>query len=165
MRKLRRKIPIEIRFWKKVNKTTENECWDWVGSLTMHGYGHIGMGRRGEGMLSAPRVSWEIHHGNIPKGMHILHHCDNRKCVNPRHLFLGTNYDNILDRISKDRSMKGESHTNHKLTHENVLEIRRSYIPRDKNFSGKSLAKKFCVSPKTIQLIIKGVNWAWVKSE
>lgn len=96
------------RFWNKVIK--QNGCWKWTAMENDFGYGIINSGGRGGRPLRAHRVSWEIHNGNIPKGKHILHKCDNPTCTNPEHLFLGTNYDNVQDMVKKGRTCRGQKH-------------------------------------------------------
>ncbi len=88
------------RFWRKVNKT--QSCWLWIGSRNQKGYGLIGPGSAGS-MIGAHRLSWALHHGSIPDGLWVLHHCDNPPCVRPEHLWLGSNHDNVRDRELKDR--------------------------------------------------------------
>jgi hypothetical protein len=87
----------EENFWSKVDKS--GDCWLWTGSK-MKGYGHIGTGYRYEGTKTylAHRISWNIHFGDIPEGMCVLHKCNNPSCVNPSHLYLGTQKDNANDR-------------------------------------------------------------------
>lgn len=100
---------LEERFWSKIQKT--KGCWLWLANCTKdkegnRRYGLIGAGRRGEGMLYAHRVSWELHNGVIPEGMLVLHRCDNPQCVRPSHLFLGTQFDNMQDMVRKGRQGK-----------------------------------------------------------
>lgn len=80
-------------------------CWLWRGSHNPRGYSKMGWIRNGKrDWLYVHRVSYEIHHGQIPDGMHVLHRCDNTGCVNPAHLWLGTHDDNMVDRTVKKRS-------------------------------------------------------------
>src|SRR5271165_4726377 len=86
------------RFWDKVEKT--DGCWNWKAYIGPDGYGRFGF----RGKIPGPhRVSWELSFGPIPDGLNVCHKCDNRRCVRPDHLFLGTDRDNILDCIRKGR--------------------------------------------------------------
>lgn len=111
---------------------TEQGCWEWQGMRQPFGYGMVSAYGR---PISTHRLSWWLRHGD-PGGLHVLHRCDNPPCCNPAHLFLGTNLDNIRDRVAKGRSGKtnnrkgkpsqltGELHPAARLTASQVLEIR-----------------------------------------
>src|SRR4051812_4788550 len=101
-RRRRKSAPLERRFWPKVDKRGPAECWLWLGSKDGNGYGQINRGARGLGLVSAHRASYELAHGPIPArpGWHgavVMHECDVRLCVNPTHLRLGTQGDNLDD--------------------------------------------------------------------
>jgi HNH endonuclease len=92
------------RFWAKVDTQGDLfDCWRWTAAVDRKGYGTIRYGGRGSILAKAHRLSWELHFGEIPVGLHVLHRCDAPACVRPDHLFLGTNYQNIEDALAKGR--------------------------------------------------------------
>ena len=105
--------PVPDRLWKRVDKS--GECWVWLGMRDASGYGRIQVG---PDPLLCHRVAWMLTNGPIPRGKHVLHRCDNRRCVRPDHLFVGTNADNVKDRVRKGRSggATGERNAKAKLT-------------------------------------------------
>jgi hypothetical protein len=112
--------PIE-RFLDKVEMIPEHPCWEWIGTIGNHGYGEITINYN---FYLAHRLSWKLHFSEIPKGLYVCHKCDNKTCVNPNHLFLGTDRDNMLDKCRKGR------HHNSKKTH----------CPRGHEYSGSNVA-------------------------
>lgn len=133
MRALRRSrgVPerksIEERLWGNSEPVTESGCWIYMRHRRRGDHGQIGFRNKVE---YAHRVAWMLTYGDIPKGMCICHKCDVSCCVNPNHLFLGTQSDNTKDRDKKGRTRKGEDHPVSKLTERQVVEIRndrRSY--------------------------------------
>ncbi len=99
---------INERFWNKVTKT--HSCWEWNGYTKRDGYGRIYSHQIGSGKtrtsknITAHRFSWKLHYGTIPDGKCVCHHCDNRGCVRPNHLFLGSQSDNLIDALKKGRA-------------------------------------------------------------
>ena len=146
--------PIELRFWKRVSKAGTDDCWLWTGATHQYGYGRMGTGKRGEWKATeAHRVSWEIHFGPIPDGMHVCHSCDNPPCVNPAHLFLGTNNDNRQDSVKKNRHTGNGKSGHPQLTAELAKQIRNDYASGDHSY--RTLAKKYTVSLSAIKAVIR----------
>jgi hypothetical protein len=141
------------RFDKYVIPEPNSGCWLWMGPV-QKGYGALSRGRRGEGMVRAHRVSYERAYGPIPDGMHVLHKCDVRPCVNPEHLFIGTNKDNLADMAAKGRSCHGEKHYQGKLSAVDVVEIRAS------SESQRALARRYGVTQALISRIQSRQTWA-----
>ncbi len=147
--------PVAERFWPKVAITANpDKCWEWQVGLFSNGYGNFNIGGKHK---PASRVAWELTYGAIPDGLWILHTCDNRKCCNPRHLFLGTSNDNTQDMVKKGRQARGEKHSSHKLTLEQVRYIRERYAAG--GISQSELARQMGVTPSTAWHIVHGKTW------
>ena len=100
----REPAPLDVRFWRQVQKRGPDECWLWLGATRPNGYGRIGAGGKGGAQLAVHRYSCELHHGPPPDGLPMcLHSCDNPPCVNPAHLRWGTGSENILEAYAKGR--------------------------------------------------------------
>ena len=140
------------RFWSKVD--TSGECWEWTATINETGYGLFFDGKR---LAKAHRISWNIHFGEIPTGLFVCHHCDNRKCVRPDHLFLGTAKDNSRDMCLKQRQASGERTARARLTAIEVKEIRR--IRELGLFSVRETAQKYGVKPRTIRDVTSRKTW------
>ena len=160
-------ISIDTRFWSKVDKNGPTvthcqelgACWVWIAGCYKDGYGNFGS--RNE-TLKAHRVSWELTFGAIPDGLWVLHKCDNRRCVNPGHLYLGTAWDNARDMVQRCRYSKrdcsGEHNGRAKLSRVAVEQIRELY--RVGSVSYRELAARYGVSERTIGDAITGMRWA-----
>lgn len=143
-----------------LSKTRDVEgCWEWTGGKASNGYGKIQIRKL---TCSTHRLAWRLLVGEIPDGMHVLHHCDNRPCCNPDHLFLGTQLDNMRDKVRKDRQAIGETNGNSKLNQALVDEIRSTYVKghrSHKRGNCHELAVRFNIDPATIGRIVKRQIW------
>lgn len=148
--------PVLDRLLLKIKIDPETDCWNW-NATNVRGYGKIQINGRKQ---RANRVSFELHCGPIPAGRHVCHRCDNPKCINPAHLFLGTNADNVADKVAKGRqahtSINGAANGSAKLTETDVLAIRAS--------TGllRELAAQYRMSATQISAIRRGKQWAHV---
>ena len=152
---------LEERFWMKVD--SGGECWEWTGACNPRGYGKIG---NKDKSAESHRVSWELHRGPVPDGLCVLHRCDNRKCVRPDHLFLGTNKENMDDKVAKGRQArpKGEANGQAKLRESDILAIRemhrrhkrRARVARGLN---RFLSRWFGVATQTVYEAACGTTW------
>jgi hypothetical protein len=144
------------RFVRKINKT--ETCWLWTDTLHKTGYGYFTITKRPKTTsYVAHRFSWTLFKGPIPEGLHVLHTCDVRHCVNPDHLFLGTASENMKDMVKKGRAirnvLKGPSHPFAKFNMEQIKQVREMYASG--NFSYTKLAKMFHSCPSSISRIVK----------
>ena len=131
-------------------------CHEWSGYRNPKGYGLLKL--RGI-VVMAHRVSYRHHYDEIPDGLQVCHKCDNPSCVNPDHLFLGTNLENAMDRVAKGRvdAKKGEAHHNCKLTASDVTEIRRRHSAGEARIL--DLSREYGVNPPAIHKIVSGKTW------
>lgn len=131
------------------------DCWEWKNALS-HGYGRVWH----EGKVKRThRVSYELFIGPIPTAMVVRHRCDNRKCVNPAHLEVGTQSDNIKDSLKRNRAKNWAGPTS-KLTEIQVEEIRKNYVWMSKEKGSTALAKRYGVSPSCIMKIVNHDSWS-----
>lgn len=137
-------------FWRRIDRTVDG-CWNWPGKIYKNGYGMV----RWHGAEAyAHRKAYELSIGSsIPEGLYVCHHCDNRRCVNPEHMFLGTCRVNLADMFIKRRNPK------HALSEAAVRYIRRAHENGERT---KNIASIFGVSAVTINKVVRRIDWAWV---
>ena len=138
---------LQQRFDEKYIPVTESGCWLWEANTNAKGYGRL---RNDGGSTYAHRISYQLHKGDVPNGMMVLHDCDNPSCVNPEHLHLGNNSDNMVEMYQRNRF------PNQKLTLDKVKTI----LSRLKlGVKQKDIAKEFKVHFDTISGISTGKRW------
>lgn len=152
--------PVEVRFFALVEKT--DGCWFWKGAVKEFGHG-VMRGQNGR-TIRAHRASWEIHKGPIPSGLFVCHHCDVPNCVNPDHLFLGTNADNMADCKAKGRARgpchRGEKHGMSRLTEDDVRELRDLHATGQ--FFLRNLADRYGITIAQAHRIVHRRAWRHV---
>lgn len=145
---------VHERFEEKIFPDPNSGCWLWCASTNKDtGYGQFNkIGR----MKSTHRVSWELYRGEIPAGMHVLHKCNNRVCVNPGHLYLGSNAQNVADMIKAGRVARGERSGRSKLREVDVIEIFFS------DGTEEEVSKKYGISAANVGHIRRGTSWSHI---
>lgn len=143
------------RLLSKILVNAETGCWNWTGAKYDSGYGQFYVRSK---HYKAHRISYELHCKEIPTGLHVLHRCDNRGCVNPDHLFLGTNADNMADKVTKGRQshtgILGSANGRARLTDADVAAIRSAI-----GTTHHALAAQYGISQPQISLIRSGKRW------
>jgi len=143
------------RFWEKVDIKEDGECWEWKRCVQSKGYGSVSIGK--SRTAGAHRVAYQLSNGEFPEDLCVLHKCDNRRCCNPSHLFLGTIQDNNRDMCLKGRQARGEKSGRAKLTMSDVTKMRALYSKGNITYSG--IAIEFKISPTYARSVIKGDYW------
>lgn len=149
---------LEFRFWKHVQKREDDECWEWEADTSRAGYGSLWNSESNKN-ISAHRFSYELHNGSIEAGRHVLHTCDNKRCVNPKHLRLGSCKQNVKEAFERGLrkpipSLSGENNPKSKLTLEQVR-----FIKQHPELRHTELAKMFGLSPNCIRGVRTGRTW------
>ncbi len=146
----------EQRFWRHTDRRGPDDCWPWKRPTNISiGYGRINLGP-GKGEELAHRFSWILHNGPIPKGLCVLHKCDNPACVNPAHLFIGTRMDNVQDMTQKGRGAIGARHHAARLSDEDIMNIRKLAA---QGISRKQISEQYGISPSHLCCIVHGTRW------
>jgi hypothetical protein len=161
------RIPLEVLFrrrFDRIDRGDPYDCWDWPGTRNDHGYGTMAVGRAGQQRIRrAHRLAWEFLVGPIPDGLDVCHHCDNRLCINPKHLFLGTHAENMRDAARKGRTrgglvpLPGEANPGARLTDAEVLAMRRRYSAGRVTMS--RLAAEYGVSLSVVANVLTRRTW------
>lgn len=149
------------KFWSRVIKRDDSECWLWMTALDRSGYGRFQFRHNGQKKsIKAHRVSYMLTHNHgINSDKFICHTCDNPRCVNPIHLMLGNNDINMADCVSKGRQAKGSGHPNSKLTEVQIIEIRQKLANGQQK---ASIAREFGVCKSTLTYISQKRTWRHV---
>lgn len=147
---------IQRTFWARIDRRGDDECWPWLGYRNKKGYGRCFVWVGDINYVAPHRASWAIHRGH-PGDMQVLHRCDNPPCCNPRHLFLGTNTDNVKDRVSKGRTQRGATHFLARLTEDDVRAMRAA------TGSTASIARRFGVSHGTARAVLTWRTWKHIR--
>lgn len=143
------------RFVARVREVPSG-CWEWIGAKKWSGYGNLHVdGKR----ITCPQAAWYLEHNEWPAGRFVLHSCDNRLCVNPAHLRLGTHYENIADATARNRWAKGERHGMCKFSESTVRKIAEAILSGQPTMG---IAKKYGVSAPTVSDIRHGTRWAHI---
>lgn len=146
------------KFWNKINRS--GKCWIWTGCVNNGGYGTFGLNGK---YTMAHRFSWEFYNNQkIPLGYSVMHTCDNPRCVNPKHLTIGTMKDNMQDSKKKGRSCFGEKNAMAKLTETQVLEIKS--LIKSNLYLIKDIAIRYNVSHRHVLQIKNGVRWRYLNA-
>lgn len=145
------------KFWRFVDKS--RTCWEWTGSKDGGNYGVYRSPNLPDD--KAHRLSWIFYNTEIPEGLLVCHKCDNPSCVNPNHLFLGTDKDNVLDKMNKGRfiKMRGKLNGRCKLSVDDVRDIRELH---NDGLSYKQISKIYSIGMTQIGRIIRGESWSWL---
>lgn len=151
-------LDIAFRLWNRLGVYPgPDDCWEDQGQIGKRGYGIISIRPEFSKLTTTHRLMWALTHGTIPEGKHVLHRCDNRKCCNPAHLFLGDQTINMRDMWAKDRGHVWGA----RLTREQVKEIRSKWGRTKRNAA--HIAKEYGVDPKTVRNILKGASWKFLE--
>lgn len=176
------KKTIATRFWEHVDKKSDIECWLWKGSFNEHGYGQLFVGtvqsqngKVAQKHAPAHRISYQLFNGTIPRGLFVLHRCDTPSCVNPKHLFIGTQLDNMKDASNKGRMScgdkhyahthpellaRGEKHGSSKLREQDIIKIRELAASGIKQ---SEIASLYSIGQYEVSRIVSRKRWCHVK--
>lgn len=140
-------------------QVAEDGCWLWTAYCMKNGYGLFRMSSHHQRSRLAHRASYVLFNGEIPDGLDVMHSCDNRRCVNPDHLSVGTRQENMRDAVNKNRAARGETHGRGRLSERQAIEILEAAGPH------KEIASRFDVSAATVSDIKRGHRWSHLQRQ
>jgi hypothetical protein len=161
-RKIMTPKPSVTRFWTHVDQRGAEDCWPWMACRQASGHGQFTVTTRPRKLMPAHRFMWTLVHGPIPDVMKVCHTCDHGWCVNPAHLFIGTQADNLRDCREKGRHMHGERHYKAKVTAETVRTIRAAVTAGERR---AAVGARCGVTRKYVDQIMSGRTWRHLSIE
>lgn len=156
---------LSARFWSKVDRRGQNECWPWLAAVRRKDEGYGAFWFQGR-HVPASRMAFTLKYGAPQDGAEICHRCDNPQCCNPAHLFAGTRQQNNADKVQKRRHVRGSRINTAVLQEDDVREIRRIAAElkeqRGKYWGAKEVAERYGVTPEHLRAIVRGESWKGV---
>ncbi len=150
-----KKLSLKERLMQRIKKN-EKGCWEWQGSIAKGRYPY-GFISTSDGLQNTHRVAWKLFRGSIPRGMLVCHTCDNPRCCNPDHLFVGTQKDNLDDRKRKGRTLTGQRHPNSAITDSLAEQLRKEFD--GVRGSIRRLSEKHGITSDVVRNVVRNLSY------